>query len=117
MLLSMRNFNPRSPAGIAGFVEIMETERFGPLSAPRYVEYARDPRMCAVQLAKIVADPLDGARFAAGTFQLNDKKVSISLVVKSSFQTIKGLVWAKRVGIDVQIQANATVFADRIALR
>jgi two-component system cell cycle sensor histidine kinase PleC len=97
----MNNFNPRSPTVIAGFVEIMETERFGPLSAPRYVEYARDLRMCAVQPAKIVADTLDGARFAAGTFQLNDEKVSISLVVKSSFQKIKGLVSAKRMGIDV----------------
>lgn len=101
MLLSMNDSNLRSQPVIAGFVEIVETERFGRLSAPRYVEYARDVRMCAVQPAKIVADTLDGARFAVGTFQLNDEKMSINLVVKSSFQTIKGLVSPKRVGIDV----------------
>jgi two-component system, cell cycle sensor histidine kinase PleC len=108
----------RSPLNaIAGFAEIMETERFGPLGARRYVEYARDIRMSALQLAEIVADTLDGARFAAGNFHLDDEKLSIGSVVEAVFHTIKGLASAKRVGIDLQIQAEAIVVADRAALR
>ena len=108
----------RSPLNaIAGFAEIMETERFGPLGAKRYVEYARDIRMSALQLAEAVADTLDGARFEAGKFRLDDEKISIGSVVDTTFPTIKGLASAKRVGIDIRIQAEAVVVADRTALR
>jgi signal transduction histidine kinase len=107
----------RSPLNaIAGFAEIMEGGHFGPLGDPRYIDYARDIRMSALQLAETVSELLDQAKFEAGQQHLADERLSLREIVEACAATINGLAAAKGIAISVAHRAEVALMADRRAL-
>jgi hypothetical protein len=60
---------------IIGFPEVMETETFGPLGGPRYIDYARDIRGSGVHLLNIINDILDLSRVERGRIKLQVGRV------------------------------------------
>lgn len=107
----------RSPLNaIAGFAEIMAGGHFGPLGDPRYVDYARNIRMSALQLADAVSDLLDQAKFEAGQRRLEDEWLTLREIVESCAATVAGLAAAKRIEVGVAHRAEVALMADRQAL-
>lgn len=107
----------RSPLNaIAGFAEIMEGGRFGPLGDPRYAGYARDIRVSALQLAEAVAELLAQAKFEAGQHCIEDERLSLREIVESCAPTINGLVAAKGIALKVVHRAEVALTANRQAL-
>lgn len=108
----------RSPLNaIAGFAQIMEGGRFGPLGDPRYAGYARDIRMSALQLAETVSDMLDQAKFEAGQRRLEDERLNLREIVEGCAATVNGLAAAKCIAVTVEYLAEVALTADRRALQ
>ena len=107
----------RSPLNaIAGFAEIMEGGYFGPLGDPRYVDYVRDIRMSALQLAETVTELLDQAKFEAGPPRLVDERLSLREIFDGCAATINGLAAAKKIAVTFEHRSEVVLTADRRAL-
>jgi signal transduction histidine kinase len=107
----------RSPLNaIAGFAEIMEGGRFGPLGDPRYAGYARDIRVSALQLAETVTQLLDQTKFEEGQYRLEDERVTLRETVEGCAATIGGLAVAKGIALAIAYRAEVALTADRRAL-
>jgi signal transduction histidine kinase len=108
----------RSPLNaIAGFAEIMQDERFGPLGNARYAQYARDIRSAALNLADFVADTLDRARFEAGQYRLEEDYVALAPVVERCRDALAGLAARKNIGLLFAPEDEVSLLADPRALR
>ena len=55
---------------IIGFSEVMQTQMFGPMGSPQYLEYARDIHKSGQFLLDVISDILDMSKIEAGRMQL-----------------------------------------------
>lgn len=55
---------------IIGFSELIESQAFGPISPPKYVDYATDIRSSGQHLLQIITDILDLAKIESGKFEV-----------------------------------------------
>jgi len=62
---------------ILGFSEVIKEEMFGPVGAPRYVEYARDIHASGEHLLDLINDVLDLAKLEAGKLDLNEAEIAV----------------------------------------
>jgi signal transduction histidine kinase len=108
----------RSPLNaIAGFAEIMADGRFGPLGNPRYVEYAGDIRAAALQLADLVGDTLDAAKYGSGKYTLDEASCDLAAALRDAATGMRGLALRKRQNLDLDMPDRLPVYADARALR
>ena len=75
---------------IIGFSDILMGELFGPLSSPRYVEYARDINESGQHLLSINNDLLDLAKVEAGHFELMEEQFQLSDMVTATSRLTQG---------------------------
>jgi len=74
----------RSPMNaIIGFSEIMKREMMGPISPPKYREYAEDIHGSATHLLSLINDILDLSRAEAGKLRLNETEVDLAAAVEA----------------------------------
>ena len=66
---------------IIGFSDILRNERFGPLGAPRYLEYARDINQSGVHLLSLIDDILDISKAEAGKLELLESDIAVADLV------------------------------------
>lgn len=108
----------RSPLNaIVGFAEIMAEGRFGPLGNPRYVDYAKDIRTAALQLAELTSDALDAARYGSGAYTLDEAHFDLADVLRHAASAMRGLVLRKRQSLELEIPEQLRIYADARALR
>ncbi|MFM7346877.1 MAG: sensor histidine kinase [Tagaea sp.] len=108
----------RSPLNaIAGFAEIMADGRFGPLGNPRYVDYAKDIRSAALQLAELAGDMLDAAKFGSGRYTLEEARCDLAEALRSAVSAMRGLALRKRQTLETSLPEHLPLFADARALR
>jgi two-component system, cell cycle sensor histidine kinase PleC len=74
---------------ILGFSEVMQSEIFGPHSAPAYKEYAGDIHNSGVHLLNLINEILDLSRIEAGRYELNEDAVSLRHVVENCHYLLK----------------------------
>ena len=74
---------------ILGFAEVMQSEIFGPHSAPMYKEYAGDIHNSGVHLLNLINEILDLSRIEAGRYELNEDAVSLRRVVEDCHYLLK----------------------------
>ncbi|MDO8289385.1 MAG: HAMP domain-containing sensor histidine kinase [Parvibaculum sp.] len=58
---------------VIGFSDIMAFQRFGPISNPRYVDYAKDINSSGIHLLGIINDILDLAKIESGEATIEDE--------------------------------------------
>src|SRR3546814_13875127 len=61
---------------IIGFSEIIKDQLFGPMSNPRYREYAIDIHDSGTPLLSLINDILDLSKIEAGQFELNERAIA-----------------------------------------
>lgn len=66
---------------IIGFSDIIQTQAFGEVGRPEYLEYATDINGSGKRLLQVINDILDMSRIEAGERQLNEGVVDLSKIV------------------------------------
>jgi two-component system cell cycle sensor histidine kinase PleC len=108
----------RSPLNaIAGFAEIMADGRFGPLGNPRYVDYAKDIRAAAMQLAELTSDTLDAAKYGSGRYTLDEGRCDLAETLRNAASAMRGLSLRKRQSLELDLPERLPLYADSRALR
>lgn len=102
---------------IIGFAETMETQLFGPLGNPHYVEYARDIRQSGEHLLSVLIDVLDASTLEAGRIELRDEVLLVSDLVETSIRMITNAASARQIAVAATLEAGIAVRADPVRLR
>jgi len=88
--LAQMSHELRTPLNaILGFSEVMQSEIFGPHSAPLYKEYAGDIHNSGVHLLNLINEILDLSRIEAGRYELNEDAVSLRRVAEDCHYLLK----------------------------
>ena len=82
---------------IAGFSELMASEAFGPLSNPRYLEYARDIRAAGAELGDLADELDDYVRLAEGELTLSPADIDIGTLLAECLVRVRGQAGRQRV--------------------
>jgi len=68
---------------VLGFVDLVETETFGPIGDPRYREYAADARQGGRHLLSLINDILDLSKIESGKMSLEPRPLSVPGLVEA----------------------------------
>lgn len=84
---------------ILGFAEAIRHEMFGPVTNPRYVEYAGLIQDAGSHLLSLINDLLDTSRIEAGKMDMSPVRMSPAALARSAFDLVELL--AKDAGIEL----------------
>jgi cell cycle sensor histidine kinase DivJ len=103
---------------IIGFSEVMTHEMFGPIGAPRYLEYARLIHESGGHLLGVINGVLDMSKIEAGKFELNEEIFDLEEDAGQALRFVKLQAERKGVTLKMSIAPGArSVFADRRAVK
>jgi cell cycle sensor histidine kinase DivJ len=103
---------------ILGFSEVMTHEMFGPVGAPRYLEYARLIHESGGHLLELINGILDMSKIEAGKFELSEEIFDLEDVALQALKFVKLQSDRKGVALKMSLAADArTIFADRRAAK
>jgi len=103
---------------IIGFSEVMSHEMFGPLGAPRYLEYSRLVHESGSHLLELINGILDMSKIEAGKFELSEEVFDLAEVAEAAVRFVR--LPAERIGVTLKtaIAPNARrIFADKRAIK
>ena len=102
---------------IIGFSELIQSQTFGDIKEPRYVEYAGDIHKSGEHLLLVINDILDMSKIESGNMQLEMQKVELNEVAQSCARIISGRASDQNVELDLQISDDLYINADKRALK
>lgn len=82
---------------IVGFSELMVSESFGPVSNPRYLEYARDINAAGAVITDLADELDDYVRLAEGKFELAPDDIDIGALLADCLVRVRGQAGSERV--------------------
>ena len=94
---------------ILGFSEIVGDELLGPVSPPKYREYAQDIPASGRHLLELINDILDLAKIEAGKLEVHDGDVDVAHVVASSLRFVKERAANGGISLKTEIAADLPI--------
>lgn len=88
---------------IIGFSKMISEEQFGPLSNPKYVEYAHDIQDSGKHLLDVINDILDLTRAETGRLSVTFASLSVSKVIEKALRIVAGHAYHRKVDIYTDI--------------
>ncbi len=82
---------------IVGFSELIVSESFGPVSNPRYLEYARDINAAGAAITDLADELDDYVRLAEGQLDLAPADIDLSSLLADCLVRVRGQAGAERV--------------------
>ncbi|MBR46190.1 MAG: hypothetical protein CMM31_06880 [Rhodospirillaceae bacterium] len=94
---------------IIGFSDMIESEMFGPIKEPKYLEYVTDIKQSGMHLLEVINDILDFSKVESGTFVLDRNPVDLREVVDSSLRIVMPRAEEKNLTLDVETSLETPV--------
>jgi cell cycle sensor histidine kinase DivJ len=102
---------------IIGFSEVMTHQMFGPLGAPRYLEYSRLIHESGSHLLELINSILDMSKIEAGRFQITNETFDLEDAGAQALRFVKLLAERQGVNLEQEIAPEVRqVYADRRAV-
>jgi len=101
---------------IIGFSEIMQTQLFGALGSPKYVEYCTHIHQGGVYLLDVLSDILDMSRLEAGRVRLEEREVNVGAAMRAAIERLRPNAEAKQIEITERADASLKCFGDHAAI-
>jgi signal transduction histidine kinase len=101
---------------IIGFSQLMGSQAFGPLGSKKYGDYCAHILASGEYLLRVVSDVLDMARLEAGRESLTYVRFGAEQAVSRAVLDIAPTAREKGVAVRVDVGAEVTVEADRLAV-
>ncbi|WP_244935092.1 PAS domain-containing sensor histidine kinase [Acuticoccus sediminis] len=102
---------------IIGFSEIMKSEMFGPLGAPKYGEYTHDIHHSGSYLLGVINDILDMSRIEAGQVDLSMETVDLSELFNEATRIMTPIAAEKSIKLVSEITEGTRIVVDRRAMK
>jgi two-component system cell cycle sensor histidine kinase PleC len=102
---------------IIGFSELMQSQLFGPLGAPRYEEYTRDIHSSGKYLLGVINDILDMSKIEAGQFSIEREEIDLCPLIRETVRVIALQAAEKSITIETRIADSMRLYADRRAIK
>jgi PAS domain S-box-containing protein len=103
---------------IIGFADLMRSQVYGPLGAPRYASYAADIHASGQHLLALITDLLDMSRIEAGRFELRSEAVALGDVIAEATSMVRGSIEGRDIAVTATVEAELPVLAgDRRAIK
>ena len=117
--LSNMSHELRTPLNaIIGFSEIIKDQAFGPVTQPRYIEYANDIYESGRSLLQLINDILDLSKVEAGKMELQRTFVDVGDTLSRCLRLIKERASKSRVQLETAFHPSVPLlFADEVRLR
>ncbi len=84
---------------IIGFSDIIQTQAFGDVGSPEYLEYSKEINQSGRRLLQVINEILDVSRIEAGDRQLNESLVDLNKIVSSSIEMFASKIEANKLNI------------------
>ncbi|HLY07647.1 MAG TPA: PAS domain-containing sensor histidine kinase [Rhizomicrobium sp.] len=103
---------------IIGFSEVMTHEMFGPIGAPRYLEYAKLIHESGGHLLALINGVLDMSKIEAGKFELQEEIFDFAQDAEQALRFVRLQAERKGLVLKMTIAPGAkSIFADRRAVK
>ena len=102
---------------IIGFSEMMETQMFGELGSPKYIEYAHDIRSSGQHLLELINDILDMSKIEAGRMTLEKQPTDLGTVIEESLRLVSGRAEIASVKVVNEVGELPRIDADKRAIK
>ena len=102
---------------VIGFSEIMQSEMFGGLGSPKYLEYCNDIHQSGIYLLGVINDILDMSRIEAGRMALELNDLALDEIVDESIRIVRTQAEARRIKVVSDVGKKLTMRGDRRALK
>ncbi|WP_245803185.1 PAS domain-containing sensor histidine kinase [Acuticoccus yangtzensis] len=102
---------------IIGFSEIMKSEMFGSLGAPKYVEYTQDIHHSGSYLLGVINDILDMSRIEAGQVDLSMELVDLPELFNEATRIMTPIAAEKSINLVTEIAEDMRIEVDRRAMK
>ncbi len=87
---------------VIGFAEIIKNELLGPLSVPKYHEYANDIYESGRHLLELINDILDLSKVESGRDELHEENIAVADLLRPVMVLVRGRAEKSDVALDVQ---------------
>ncbi len=94
---------------IIGFSDMIESEMFGPIREPKYLEYVIDIKQSGMHLLEVISDILDFSKVESGTFVLDRNPVDLNEVVEASLRLVTPRAEEKNLRLSVNIAPDTPI--------
>jgi two-component system cell cycle sensor histidine kinase PleC len=101
---------------IIGFSEIMQTQLFGALGSPKYVEYCNHIHQGGVYLLDVLSDILDMSRLEAGQVRLDEREVDVAAAIREAAERVRANADAKQIEMREDTDDRLRCFGDHDAI-
>ncbi len=103
---------------IIGFSDLIQSEAFGPLGNPKYLEYLQDINQSGTHLLAIINDILDLSKIEAGKVDLHKEDVDVAEAVLTCLHLVKERARTAGVNLKSEIADSLpTLYADERKLK
>lgn len=104
MFIANMSHELRTPLNaVIGFSEVLERQMFGPIGAPRYLDYVANIHDSARHLLDTVNDLLEYSAVESGAAKLNEQAVDLERLVTKCHNILAGA--AEKAGVTLDIEA------------
>lgn len=111
--LAVLSHELRSPLNaVIGFSEIIAEQSFGPISVPKYADYAREIRDSSKHLLALIDDMLDIARIESGAVDINEEEFSTDKMFDGVRRLMSPIAEKRGVSLVVEAPTAARLQAD-----
>ncbi len=103
---------------IIGFSDVIRRELFGPMSSPKYMDYACNIHESGTHLLQLINDTLDLSAIEAGKLALHEERVDLADVSAAASRLITPRAESGRVTLESEIAPDLPyLFADELRVK